>query len=276
MYLKDILSNHRLPFGFIIVLILMEALLTILFPLFIGFAIDGILNGSYSSTFNLALLAFAILSIGVGRKLFDSRFYSKIYQEFGTKVVSQQTNQDTSKKSARLSMMKELVEFLEISFPELINTIISLIGVIAIIAQLNTDVFWGTIITSMFILCIYWITSKKTLLLNKASNEEQEKQVMVITNNDEIAIKNHLKKMMRWNVKLSDLEVLNFSLTWLIMISFLVVSIMVSVNGGLVKYGTLFSLIMYVFQYSENVINLPFFYQNLLRLKEISNRLQIV
>ena len=44
-------------------------------------------------------------------------------------------------------------------------------------------------------------------------------------------------------------------------------------STGAVLENALFSLIMYVFQYMENVVNLPLFYQNWLRLKEIKNRI---
>ena len=78
---------------------------------------------------------------------------------------------------------------------------------------------------------------------------------------------------MKWNIKLSDLEAVNFSLAWFILMIFLVASIIISVQNPLVKYGALLSLIIYVFQYMESVINLPFFYQSWLRLKEITHRL---
>jgi ABC-type multidrug transport system fused ATPase/permease subunit len=118
------------------------------------------------------------------------------------------------------------------------------------------------------------MSSKKTIQFNKSSNDEFEKQVDVISKNDEQELKIHLKKMMKWNIKLSDLEALNFSISWIVLITFLVASIVISVNDGIVKYGALFSLIMYVFQYMENVINLPLFYQNWLRLREIKERLE--
>ena len=79
--------------------------------------------------------------------------------------------------------------------------------------------------------------------------------------------------MMKWNIKFSDLEAKNFSLSWIALIGFLVLSIVIAVSDGMVQYGALFSLIMYVFQFMENVVNLPFFYQNWLRLKEINQRL---
>ena len=258
---------------FTLFLIFLEAGLAILFPLFIGYAIDGAINGSQYGAIQLGLLGLAALFVGVGRRVFDSRFYALIYQDIGVKAIARIENNRPSVKSARLGMIRELVEFLENALPELINNVIGLTGVIVIIAGLNLNVFYGSIIATVVIFLIYWMTSKKTIRLNKSSNDEYERQVDVITKNDYKALRVHLKSMMKWNIKLSDLEAMNFSVSWIVLITFLMGSIVISVSDGITTYGALFALIMYVFQYMENVINLPLFYQNWLRLKEIKERL---
>ncbi|MEM1321101.1 MAG: ABC transporter six-transmembrane domain-containing protein [Bacteroidota bacterium] len=273
MNISALLKAHRLKFGFTLFLLLAEAGLSILFPLFIGYAIDGAIHQSYQGAFQLGLLGLAALVIGVGRRVFDSRFYAKVYQTIGTKAIKQLQDDRASLKSARLGMIGELVEFLENALPELINNIIGLIGVVIIMATLNLYVFYGSLIVTLIIFVIYGISSQRTMSLNKASNDELEQQVDVIASNDEQKLDDHLSKMMKWNIKLSDLEAVNFSISWLVLMSFLVASIVISVSNGMVKYGVLFSLIMYVFQYMENVVNLPLFYQNWLRLREIKERL---
>ena len=257
-------------------LILLEAGLAILFPLFIGYSIDSAINGSNQGAIYLGVLGLTALIVGVGRRVFDSRFYAKVYQNIGSSVISKMEDNDSSKKSAHLGMIREFIEFLENSLPELISNVIGLVGVIGIIATLSLKVFHGSIIVTIIIFIIYWITSAKTIKLNKSSNDEMEKQVDVISKNDEQELNVHLADMMKWNIKLSDLEAFNFSVSWVVLIGFLVTSIVVAVGDGIVKYGALFSLIMYVFQYMENVINLPLFYQNWLRLQEITQRLEQV
>ena len=273
MSIKKILSQHKLPFSFTFLLILMESLLTLLYPLGIGYAVDCAISGEYSGILPLGALGLVTLIVGMARRFFDSRFYARMYQKIGSETVSRLENQDASVKSARLGMIKELVEFLEFSLPELINAIIALFGVIIIVATLNLNVFFGTLISTLTILGIYWVSGAKTIRFNKGSNDELEKQVKVISKNNENELEKHLKKMMKWNIKLSDLEALNFSLAWLVLMVFLIASILISIDHGVTKYGALFSLIMYVFLYMENVISLPFFYQNYLRLKEITHRI---
>ena len=181
----------------------------------------------------------------------------------------------SSKKTARLGMIRELIEFLENALPELIGNIIGLVGVIGIIATLDLTICIGGLWVSVLIFTMYWLTSAKTIRFNKLSNDEYEKQVDVISKNNREALGIHLKRMMTWNIKLSDLEAFNFSMSWIFLLAFLIISLMVAVGDGMVRYGTLFALIMYVFQYMENVIHLPLFYQSWLRLKEIIQRLEV-
>lgn len=274
MQIRPLLKPYRLQFGFTLLLVLTEAGLAILFPLFIGYAIDDAINCGHYGAFKLGGLGLAALLVGVTRRVFDSRFYAKVYQKLGSESITELEGQSPSLKSARLAMIRELVEFLENSLPELINNIIGLVGVVVIIATLSLKVFYGSLIITVLIFLIYWFSSKRTIRLNKASNDGFEKQVDVVAQNDKAGLQDHLKAMMKWNIRLSDLEAINFSISWIVLMAFLVSAILISMSDGIVKYGALFALIMYVFQYMENVVNLPFFYQNWLRLKEIIGRIE--
>ena len=78
--------------------------------------------------------------------------------------------------------------------------------------------------------------------------------------------------MMRWNIRLSDLEAANFGINWVFMIALLVFAVSAAVTEA-PEYGAVFALVMYVFQFMESVMMLPLFYQQWLRLREISGRL---
>ncbi|MEM7367041.1 MAG: ABC transporter six-transmembrane domain-containing protein [Bacteroidota bacterium] len=274
MKLSLIFSEFRWKFILNFFLILSEAIIELLFPLFIGFAIDDAIKGEYLGALQLGGLGVAIIFIGGGRRFFDSRFYAQVYQKLGRQIMSRLKEEDASVKSARLSMISEVVEFLENSLPELLANVIGMVGVVIIIIGLNIQVFLWSLLATVLVFLIYFLTRKKTLRLNAAYNDEIEKQVKIIHSNDSGRLSSHLQNLMKWNIKLSDLEVVNFSVSWIVLICFLVISIMLSAGTGTVEYGALFSLIMYVFQYIGSVIALPFFYQSWLRLSEIRQRLE--
>lgn len=274
MNLKRIFIKHKWRFILTLLLVLFEGTILILFPLFIGNAIDDVINNNLHGIIQLGVLGLTLLIVGVGRRVFDSRFYAKVYRQVGVSTLIRIKDKNTSVKTARLHMIEELIEFLENSLPELINTIIGLFGVIGILFALNQKVFYGSLIVTGIIMLIYWVSSNKTVLYNKCANDEWERQVEIVSQPSSIKLGLHLKEMMRWNIKLSDLEALNFSLSWLVALSFLIASILISIGDGIVTYGSLLALVIYVFQYIENVLNLPLFYQNCLRLNEIILRLK--
>ena len=273
MTIKNIFLDFKWRFSLTLFLLLTESGLMILFPLFIGFAIDDALIGSYKGSFYLGGLGLALLIFAGGRRLFDSRFYAKVYRKYGLKVGTSD-KVSSSQKAARLHMLTEVVEFFENSMPALIASIIGLVGTLIIVAALNTKIFLGCLVLLVFTFIIYALTSKKTTRFNSELNNEIEKQVDVVATNEVPKISTHLKDLMKWNIKLSDLEMINFSVVWTGMMGFLVVAIMWSVEGDDPQYGAVFALVMYIFQYIESLIGLPLFYQQWLRLAEISNRLK--
>lgn len=259
MKFTELIKKYSLSFYFTGLLLILEAVLSILFPLFIGLAVDDAIHSNYKGAFLLGVLGIISLGIGTGRRLYDSRFYAKIFQEIGSKTISQLKTQDVSTKSARLGMIREVIDFFENGIPELLNSIIGLIGTLIILFTLNIYVFYLSLIISAIVLLIYWGSRSKTIQLNSAFNDEPERQVIVLSQNEEKELSNHLKKTMDWNIKLSDLEAKNFSMSWVSLIAFLVLSIVIASSTGNLQYGVLFSLVLYVFQYIENVINLPLY-----------------
>ena len=274
MQFKTIFWQYKWRLLFTLFLILSEAGLAILFPLFIGKAVDAAIHHSYLGAIQLGIVGLLALIIGMGRRVYDSRFYAQIFERLGTQMIGRSQESNDSTKTAHLHMLEEIVEFMENTVPELINQIIGLAGIVLILAFLNIQIFVGAVITLFLIFIVYILSGEKTTRFNSAYNDELEKQVEVIALQDRRTLSAHLRELMRWNIKLSDLEALNFSLSWLILMAFLVISIVLAIQSGITQYGALFALVMYVFQLIEHIVALPLYYQYWLRLTEIVQRLE--
>lgn len=261
--------------SFTLLLVIAEAAVNLLFPLFMGFAINGLLDSSYDGLISLAVLGTVYLLLGAGRRLYDTRIYAGIYSTVVPELVEKEHKKDSSvsKITARANLFTEFVEFLENSFPEIVNSLIGLFGTLLIILSLNQNIFVACLIASLFVLVIYLFSGKRNFRLNKGYNDELEKQVDVLAAADKNRIDAHFKKVMRWNIKLSDFETANFSIVWAGMIILLLYAIIAAVDSGITAYGTVFSILVYVFDYMESVITLPLYYQQIIRLNEISSRL---
>ena len=262
-------------FALTLTLVVLESVGWTLFPLVIGRAIDSVLADSARGLYEFAGLGIAAMGIGLARRVVDSRAYARIYARLGEELVGRQSEDNTSTTTARLGMLREIVEFFENSLPGLITSVIGLAGTIAILSVLNRPVFIGCAVVIGATVVLYALTGRLTTRYNKGLNDEHERRVEAVESADAARVGRHLHDMMRWNIKLSDLEAANFGIVWLFMIALLVFSIETAADNT-VQYGTVFAVVMYVFQFSESVILLPFYYQQWLRLREISGRLAAI
>ena len=273
--MHTLLKRFAGRFALTLSLVVMEAAGWILFPLVIGRAIDSVLASSVRGLYELAILGVVTMGIAVVRRLVDSRAYAAIYATLGQEMVESGEEAGTSTRTARLGMLREIVEFFENSLPELINSGLGLVGTMLIVATLNFPVFLGCLAAAAATVILYALTGSLTTRYNQGLNDEHERQVDAVASGDPRRLGRHLRAMMRWNIRLSDLEAANFGINWVFMIALLVFAVSAAVRDT-PEYGAVFAVVMYVFQFMEAMMMLPFFYQEWLRLREISGRLETV
>ena len=267
----EMFKPYKYKLSFTLIMVILESVGWILFPFVIGAAINDYLEGSNRGLVLFGLLGIATLVLMTVRRLYDTRLYSKIYEQIG--LASTKQNTQLSTKTARLNMLREIVEFFEHSMPELINSFAVLFGSLFFLAFLSTKVFVAALIVSLLIVLIYGLSSKKTLQYNHEFNDEYEKQVDIVKQKESAKIQNHILRLNKWTIKLSDIETLNFGLTWMLVICLQLFAIIVSANE-VVAYGTIFSIVLYVFEFTETSIQIPYSWQEYLRLKDIVARVR--
>jgi len=216
------------------------------------------------------------LIVGSSRRFYDTRAYSSIYVALSSEMVEREQKKDSnlSTISARASLLTEFVEFLENSMPGIVTSLIGLVGILAIIFTLNLSVFGACIALFFLMMLVYLLSGKWNFRFNKNYNDALENQVTALSTQDMGVIGNQFKAVMRWNIKLSDLETVNYATIWLGIIGLLVYAPVAVIGGGVANYGLVFSILMYVFQYVESIVMLPYYIQQIIRLQEISGRLQ--
>ncbi len=272
---RRLMSRFRWRILFTMALVLIESGLSLAFPLFIGASINGLLEQRTTELFYLGGLGILMLIVGSARRFFDTRAYSNIYTTISTETVEREQKQGKplTVTTARVQLLTEFVEFLENSFPMIIESLIGIVGVLLIILSLNVSVFLACLALFGLMVVIYILSGKLNFRLNKNFNDELEKRVDVLSTQQRPMIENHFKAVMKWNIHLSDLETVNYAVIWLGIIMVLVYSPIAVIDSGVINFGLIFSTLMYVFQYIENIVMLPLFIQQIIRLQEISVRL---
>jgi ABC-type multidrug transport system fused ATPase/permease subunit len=275
MSLTNLIFRFKGRVSLTFLLVMLESLLDVFYPLFIGLAIDGLLQGKYDGVIQLGALGMLSLLVGASRRAYDTRVYAGIYRQVVPEMVEkeQERGSSVSKISARSSLLTEFVEFLENSMPEIIRGIVSLVGILVMIAALNQQVFFACLGILLLIMVVYGISGKTNYRLNASYNNQLEHQVQALESKDIRLVQQHYTRLMQWNIKLSDLENLNYVAIWIGVIALLVYTPITVVEGGTTSYGQVSSIFMYVFNYIEASVTFPLYIQQLIRLKEISRRL---
>lgn len=274
MTLLSIFKRYKWRISCTMFLVLIEAIAFLLLPLVIGFAIDDLLINSYSGLRKLAIVGFSIIIFGSLRRIYDTRIYAGIYTDLTSETAEKDKKSDTSTLNARMTMLKELTEFFENHFPQLINSLIGLFGTVIILYALDFEIFLGCLVVLVLMFIVFSLTQNRTTYLNHHYNNALEKQVIALDSRSNQSIRGFMTGLMRWKIKLSDLETLIFGVIWVGMVSLIVFSVTEAVGDGSLKAGAVMSIVMYVFQFAEGTGMLPLYYQQFLRLQEISERLK--
>ena len=247
----------------------------LLFPLAIGFSVDGLLDSSYFGLGALGGLCVAVLVVGAGRRFYDTRAYAGMYRQLATALVEHERGSgvETTRTTARVGLLNEVVDFFENTLPELLGAGITFVGTIVLLAIIDFDVVVACLVSSVLVGVVYIASWRRIFEYNRQQNDELEQRVSVLSTGRRRRVDVHFRRLLKWNVKLSDLETLNFSAVWLVMAAMLLVCIVLVVGDQQRRYGQMITTIMYVFEYVEVVMTAPLYYQQWVRLSEITSRL---
>lgn len=256
-------------------MVLLESILGVLIPLFIGLAINDLLDQSFRGVIYLIVVSLSSVAVGSIRRVYDTRTYSRIYQTVAPEMVAneQQKDSSVSKIIARTSLLVEIVGFLEWSVPAVVGAAVYLIATLVIIAGLNLNVFVASLLVLLLTLVVYTKTGKISFKLNKQYNDQLENEVNALESRDHSFIENYYRTLMQWNVKLADLGTFNYLIVMLATTALLIYTPIAVIKGGIDYYGLVFSAVLYVFEFIATLIALPDHIEQVIRLNEISSRL---
>jgi ABC-type multidrug transport system fused ATPase/permease subunit len=273
--LRTLVVRFKWPILLTNLLVFLESILGVLIPLFIGLAINDLLEQSYRGVIYLIVLGVSTVAVGSLRRFHDTRAYSRMFQIIAPEMVEREQKKDSSvsKIIARTSLLDEIVQFLEWSVPAVVGAAVYLIATLVIIAGLNLRVFFASLLVLLLTFVVYVTTGKFNLKLNENYNDELENEVTALESRDHSVIKNYYRTLMRWNIKLADLGTFNYLIVMLGTTALLVYTPIAVIKGGVDYYGLVFSAVLYVFEFIAALIALPDHIQQVIRLNEISGRL---
>lgn len=274
--LASIAQRYRGRISLTLILVVIEALLGVLYPLLIGLAIDDLIAGSYRGIYWLIALGISSALLGSARRYYDTRVYAGIYEEVAVEVLEAENvkGASVSVASARAGLLTEFVDFFEDAMPEVVGAFVTLVGILVVVATLDVQVFAACIALFFLVVLVYLFSARLNFRLNAGYNDQLEQQVTAIEKQDIKLLKSHFQRLMKWNIKLSDLETLNYFIIWIGAVALFISAPLLLVSGGIAEYGLVLAVLLYVFEFIDALVELPLHIQQVIRLQEISQRLK--
>jgi len=264
-------QSYRLKISGTLSLLMTERLLGVAVPFVLGLAINDLIAGSYRGIGWLIGLEAGVLLIGTIRRLYDTRVYARMYTDIADKTA-QRTDIGVSRRAARLGLARELVDFFEWELPELVAAMVGMLGAISMLVYLLPAVGGLSIIAGLLVGLIFVLSGGRILSLNKLLNNELERQVTMLESEREFSRRRHLSRLARWRIHLSDLEASNFAIAELFLSALIIGAVIITVQTGL-SVGEIFAVLTYLIGLTQNLIILPWTYQQSIRAREIGSRI---
>lgn len=255
------------------ILTMCETALMALIPLFIGFAIDGLLQQDLSALVQLGLVFAGLIIVSVVRRIYDTRIYGTIRVELGRELIAKSGRISISRQNARLGMGRELVDFLEEEVPTLMDSVIQVTVSLVILFLFHPMLAYAAIASAVLMVTIYAAFHGRFYRLNAAHNQQTENQVQVLETKSPGDVLVHLRKLRIIEIKLSDNEAYVYGAIFAVMTGFLIFNLWFAATNLATTTGTIFSIITYSWEFVESALVLPATLQGWSRLSEIMVRI---
>lgn len=271
--LKSLYKKYSLPIGITFTLLSMESLLLILIPFGIGQSIDSLNQQNYDGIYLLGSILMGVLILSTLRRFYDTRVYTKIYSLLCFRLIKSHKKDlvSTSAIVTRSHLSKELVDFFEHDLTQAFTSLVGILGALFMIGYFNIYVFYVAMSCVILMLIVYKISEPKIYLYNQQLNTELENRLHVIQSHPANVFA-HLRKISRAWVRLSDLESINYIFIQLFIASSILSALFISIEVKL-STGNIFALMTYVLNFSFEILTLPIIFEQFIRLKEITHRL---
>lgn len=276
--LKQIFITHRYRLLITYVLFSLEMLGTLLRPFFLGLAIDGLVKGSYDHLVNLLLVHLACVAIGTFRHRYDTRTYSAIYTSLVTNfLLKRKRRGDVSRMSAHSTLSREFVDFMEYDLVYVIEALYNIAGSIILLMYYDANVVGICLSILVPVSVASYFYGRKMKRLTRLKNDELEKQVDIISEGNNLAIRRHYNKLREWQIRISDQEAWNFGFMELMVMAVLGLALLIvtQTSEATILPGALVGIYNYILKFANGLDTIPYMVQKLTSLSDITRRLEL-
>jgi hypothetical protein len=257
-------------------LFVLESVILLLYPLVLGNTIDKIINKEYYYVLYLILVLGLFMLTAYFRRIYDTKIFTTLYRKVVLEYINKEINigKDTSTINARSSMLRSIVDFLEVDFPYMFHSLFSIIGSVIIISvnyNLYVGIFVGFFIIPILISSKYF--SKKLSVKYSESNDLQEKDVNILSTVNSIKIKHHYIDKNLLQIRISNIDAKYNFINEFINYSLIILSLVMFTLFESVTVGTIMALYQYIIKFTQGAFTIPNLTIRYLYLKDVIGRI---
>jgi hypothetical protein len=253
--------------------VLVENTLLALLPLFLGRAIDALLEAQAGALWEISFVMGALLVVSVVRRIYDTRVYGTMRVWFGSELVRRSSERSVSKMNARLDMGREMVDFLELHLPELVTASIQMVVSTAILWHFHANLGVSAFAAIFVLVVIYGLMHPRFYRLNSHLNTQKERQVTALESRRHTSLVGYLTRLRQSEVHLSDADAVLYGSIFAVMFAFVLTNLWFASMIPSVTAGVIFAILSYSWELVESGTTLPTVLQQWTRLSEIRNRI---
>ena len=256
---------------------LVEALILISNPYIIGNCIDGLLKKGIFWFIALVVIDITFWLSRTANKFFDTRIYSKIvgHESYDYYIKMINENEDNSLIDARLDMVDDIPNFLEIDFFQILNVIGGIIVSLIFLYFNSTLLVLSFALLSIVLIPLATYRLQKEIVNNnKKYKNLEEERMKNISSRDKKIYGEYIKKALNIGILNSDLDTKIFFVTNFLQMILLFFSILSITQINRFTSGLLFSTVTYIGMLNGYVSDINEYLISLQDLKETVYRLK--
>jgi ABC-type multidrug transport system fused ATPase/permease subunit len=275
--LRNLFSKYR---GSILItygLTFLENLFELLYPFVIGITIDGLVKGNYATLITLACIWLIHTITKVFRNIYDTRTFTQIYSHLATNIVLEQERQGipVSQIVARSTLSREFVDFFEQDIPRIMTALFGFFGSLLMLLIYDFQIVLYCLLLLIPLFTLNYFYAQNSLFLNHKLNDQLEREVDILTACHPENVRMHYDRLSIYRIRLSNAAAINWGAMELFIIALFVSVLTRTVALSSVQPGEIYAIISYAWNYRQSLDVISTVVQQLSRLQDIGERMQL-
>lgn len=273
-YIYSILKENKYSLLLIYFYMLLTQLLYLVEPYILGKTIDGLLNDNCNWLYVFLIIELLANVFMYKRMVFDTKIYTKIYNNIVLTYLKNDTKSDSSSKVARTEMANNLINFFEHDMHYYIMAIVTIIGSLFFIFLENVKTGFVVLVCIIPICLIVYKFYNKIAQSTRVGNTHFEQKFAIINTNDENKIDTFFKRRRRILISGSTIQGKNWSSLNITKTIFLISALLVfTTNSSNLTQGDTIAMYAYINQFLISLMSIPIGVEVFTRIRDVVKRI---